>query len=160
MIPEYIIVHCSATEDGRTLSWDDIRRFHIFGNGWSNIGYHFGIEEVEGKYMLLQGRRPDTEGAHCRAAGRNHDSLGVCLVGDFHNRPVPPAKYQVLVKFLAELALMFHIPPDKIKGHREYESGKTCPGLAIDLDVLRDDVKLRLMEEGGEVLCDISCFAA
>ncbi len=40
MKPEHIIIHCSGTEDSETVSWSAIRRYHIYDNGWANIGYH------------------------------------------------------------------------------------------------------------------------
>ena len=39
-----IIVHCTATPEGRNVSVDEIRRWHVKDNGWSDIGYHWIIE--------------------------------------------------------------------------------------------------------------------
>jgi len=42
-----IIVHCSATREGQDISSDTIRRWHVDGRGWSDIGicYIGGVEE-------------------------------------------------------------------------------------------------------------------
>ena len=39
-----IIVHCSATREGQDISVDTIRKWHVEGRGWSDIGYHFYID--------------------------------------------------------------------------------------------------------------------
>lgn len=36
-----LIVHCSATPQGVTLSFEDCRRDHILHRGFRDIGYHF-----------------------------------------------------------------------------------------------------------------------
>ena len=152
MNPERIILHCSATADSGTLSWDNIRRFHTDTNGWSDIGYHYGIELYGSTYVFLQGRHPSVEGAHCRAAGRNHDSLGLCVVGEYD--AVPPAQtlYRTTVDMLTFLCFTFHIPATQVHGHREFESMKTCPGLMWDLERLRQDIDIALQSKAdGEI---------
>jgi len=144
MLPENIILHCSATPDGETFSWGAIRRYHIETNGWSDIGYHYGIERYNRGVVLLQGRKPWVTGAHCRAGGRNADSLGLCVVGCFDEVGPSPELYLVTTMTLRSLAFTFHIPPERIYGHREFESAKTCPGLKWDLDQLRADVAASL----------------
>ena len=37
-----IIIHCSATPEGKDFTVDDIRRWHK-EQGWSDIGYHYVI---------------------------------------------------------------------------------------------------------------------
>ena len=145
MIPSYIIVHCSATRDSESRSWDAIKRWHVENNSWTDIGYHYGIEEYQGQIVLLRGREPWMMGAHCSAATRNYDSLGVCVVGEFDSMPMPTAKYKALLRLLRMLCIMFQIDPDCVKGHREYEPSKTCPGLMVDLIQLREDINARLL---------------
>lgn len=36
-----IILHCSATAEGKDYTIDDTYDWHVNQNGWSNIGYHF-----------------------------------------------------------------------------------------------------------------------
>ena len=141
MIPKYIIVHCSATEDSGTASWEAIREFHTEVRGWRDIGYHYGVEEYDGEFVFLRGRKPFDMGAHCVAAGRNHDSIGLCVVGDYDEEPPEPEKYAVVVAILTSLCFIFQIPPENVRGHCEFEEAKTCPGLMWDLDGLRADIK-------------------
>ena len=39
-----IIVHCSATPEGRDVKVETIKKWHVEDNGWSDIGYHWVIE--------------------------------------------------------------------------------------------------------------------
>jgi len=137
MIPKNIILHCSATEDSDTASWDDIKRFHTEMRGWSDIGYHYGIERIDGAYTLLRGRTPFTMGAHCRAGGRNRDSLGLCVVGNFDYEAPGEELFAATVWVLTNLCFTFHIYPTQVYGHREFEDQKTCPGREWDMGMTR-----------------------
>jgi N-acetylmuramoyl-L-alanine amidase len=39
-----IIVHCSATREGQHIPVETIKKWHVEGRGWSDIGYHFYVE--------------------------------------------------------------------------------------------------------------------
>ena len=57
-----LIVHCSATREGQNIPVETIKKWHVEGNGWSDIGYHFYID-LEGN--IFKGRDIATMGAHC-----------------------------------------------------------------------------------------------
>lgn len=138
MKPDTIVIHCSDTEDGRGLNWPAIRRYHTQTNGWSDVGYHLGIERVDDDIEVLVGRPLDRQGAHCRAHGMNRRSIGVCFVGDWDDRPPPDDMLDTGARHVAGLCRVFGIPAYRIRGHREFDPGKTCPGAAFDMaDFLR-----------------------
>jgi len=139
-----IVLHCSDTEDGPSNSWPAIRRYHMQVNGWSDIGYNYGLELIAETYVLQPGRPPWVNGAHCRAAGRNSDSLGLCVVGKFDVNPPPPRLVTLTASVLAFLCFAHGIKPEMVSGHREWEKAKTCPGAQWDLDRLRKSVDQRL----------------
>lgn len=106
---------------------DEIRRWHVDGNGWSDIGYHYVIRR-SGELEL--GRPVAKMGAH--AKGHNGDSIGICMVGgisDNDGNPVPDAnfaaaQYETLEKACSQLNSKFSI--QRIVGHRDI-STKSCP---------------------------------
>lgn len=70
-----IIIHCSATPEGRNYTVEDIRRWHR-QQGWSDIGYHYVIYR-DG--TIHEGRNVDIAGAHC--VNHNAHSIGICYIG-------------------------------------------------------------------------------
>lgn len=120
-----IIVHCSATPEGRDVKTETIRDWHVNGNHWKDIGYHYVIE-LDGS--IHKGRDEKTIGAHC--AGYNANSIGICYIGGVAKDGKTPkdtrteAQKQSLIKLLKELKLKY--PGASIHGHREF-SAKACP---------------------------------
>ncbi len=71
-----IILHCTATPEGRHVSVDTIRNWHVKDRGWKDIGYHYVIY-LDGS--VHEGRPIEQVGAH--TTGHNADSIGVVYVG-------------------------------------------------------------------------------
>lgn len=119
-----IIVHCSATPDGRDYTVEDIDRWHR-AKGWDGIGYHYVIYR-DG--TVHAGRDVAKAGAHC--AGHNADSIGVCYIGGMtadNQQPKDtrtPAQKDALRKLVAELVAEY--PEATVHGHREF-ANKACP---------------------------------
>lgn len=135
--PKKIIVHCSATKDTASKSWDVIRYNHININGWLDIGYHYGVEYVGDTVKMMHGRMPWVVGAHCRAQGRNHDSLGVMIVGNFDITEPDNLIYDESSLLIAMLCFTFNIEIKHIYAHRDFDNGKTCPGRNWNMDITR-----------------------
>jgi N-acetylmuramoyl-L-alanine amidase len=118
-----IIVHCSATPEGRDVSTDEIRQWHL-DRGWSDIGYHF-VVELDG--TVCDGRPVEVAGAHAR--GQNADSIGVCYVGgvdedgEAQDTRTEEQK-EALVELLRDLKANYGNPV--IYSHRDF-SNKACP---------------------------------
>lgn len=68
-----IIIHCSATPEGRRLDFETCRRDHIRHRGFTDIGYHFYITR-DGE--IHRGRPLEKVGAHCK--NHNRHSIGIC----------------------------------------------------------------------------------
>jgi len=120
----YIIIHCTATPEGREHDVEDIRRWHK-AKGWSDIGYHYLIK-IDG--TIEPGRSVEIPGAHAR--GFNHDSIGIVYVGGMDSDMKAPkdtrtsAQKQSFGQLL--WALKEEFPNAKIIGHRDV-STKACP---------------------------------
>lgn len=138
-LPSRLVIHCSATDDGPKMDSLAIKDYHL-SLGWDDIGYHFLLEKVGGKLMLVRGRSPRYEGAHCRAAGRNHDSIGFCIVGDFDEEPPSQELFNAAAKAVALICFAYGIPSYRVSAHREWELSKTCPGKRFDMVLFRDAI--------------------
>ncbi len=135
-----IILHQSWSEDKGRLDWSGIRSYHVNVLGWEAIGYHYGIEIVNHYYEILIGRFMSERGAHCRDGGMNHKSLGICMIGNFDNVAPPVKQWEAGTKLVASLCHVFNLSADRVMGHREAGSSKTCPGRKFDMDKFRLDV--------------------
>lgn len=119
-----IIVHCSATPEGRDYTTADIERWHK-QRGWKGIGYHYVIYR-DGS--VHQGRKIEEIGAHC--AGQNANSIGICYVGGLAtDGKTPkdtrtPQQKSALRSLIAELKAKY--PNVTVHGHREF-ANKACP---------------------------------
>lgn len=123
-----IILHCTATPSWREVSVDEIRRWHVEGNGWSDIGYHYVIL-LDG--TIARGRPLDVAGAHVK--GHNKDSIGVVYVGgtDVTGQPQDTLNSNQLFslyKVVTSLRNLFG--PLTLHGHNEF-SDKACPSFIV-----------------------------
>lgn len=119
-----IIVHCTATPEGREYSVEEIRRWHL-ARGFSDIGYHY-IIHLDGS--IENGRDVDISGAHC--TGHNTHSIGVVYVGGVTKDRITPkdtrteAQKAALANLLIDLRKLY--PRATIHGHRDF-ANKACP---------------------------------
>lgn len=125
-----IVIHCSASKFGSATM---IRDWHVNGNGWSDIGYHFvinngkltkGLEVGSMDGAIELGRELGKTGAH--AKGYNN-YIGICLVGE---NKFTDNQMHSLVSLIKELKEMYEIKPENIIGHYEVSS-KTCPNFNV-----------------------------
>lgn len=118
-----IILHCSATPEGRHVTAETIRQWHL-DRGWSDIGYHF-VVYLDG--TVVSGRPVSRVGAHVK--GRNRDSIGVCYIGgvDENGKPKDTRTLEQMqsMELLLE-DLLKEYPHATLHGHNEFSS-KACP---------------------------------
>ena len=123
-----IIIHCSATKEGRDIKTETIKSWHVKGNGWRDIGYHFVIE-LDGS--IRNGRDVEKIGAHTK--GYNSTSIGICYVGgvDDINRAKDTrteAQKNSLIELIDSLRAVYK--DATIHGHNEF-SAKACPSFDV-----------------------------
>ena len=131
-----IIIHCTATPEGRHVTVADVDNWHR-ERKFNGIGYHYMIY-LDGS--IHQGRPIEKIGAHC--SDHNRYSIGVCYVGGLAKNGKTtkdtrtPEQKKALAKLLAELHQRF--PSATLHGHREFVcqrkkkdagmfAAKTCP---------------------------------
>tara|TARA_B100001113_G_C20884377_1_gene524130 strand:+ start:100 stop:537 length:438 start_codon:yes stop_codon:yes gene_type:complete len=126
---EKIIVHCSATPEGKPISVETIRKWHL-KRGWRDIGYHFVID-LEG--CVEEGRPIEQTGAHTK--GENFDSIGICYIGGVEKERDKKGKWvakdtrtpeqkEALEDLLCRLKGLY--PASVVYGHNNFSS-KACP---------------------------------
>lgn len=119
-----IIVHCSATPEGKDYTVKDIDSWHR-AQGFNSIGYHYVIYR-DG--AVAKGRDESLVGAHC--TGQNSNSIGICYIGgmDAANKNPKdtrtPQQKESLLKLLKELKKKY--PKATIHNHNEF-ANKACP---------------------------------
>lgn len=120
-----IIVHCSATPEGKDFTVADITKWHK-ARGFNTIGYHYVIYRDGSVHT---GRPIEQIGAHCQ--GHNADTVGVCYIGGLASDGKTPrdtrtlAQKDALVNLL--LSLKHKYPSISwIRGHRDF-ANKACP---------------------------------
>ena len=119
-----IIVHCSATPEGRDFTVADIDRWHR-ERGFSGIGYHYVVYR-DGS--VHEGRPIEQAGAHCK--GHNAHSIGICYIGGMTADNKQPKDTRTILQKAALIHLLLQLrerfPKAKIHGHRDF-AAKACP---------------------------------
>lgn len=124
-----IIIHCSATPNGREDTAEDIHHWHL-ERGWDGIGYHYVIEV---KARLVAGRPEYWKGSH--AKGHNKNTIGICMIGtDKFNCD----QWSILQNLIRKLKIKY--PGVKVVGHNEI-SDKACPGFDVQEWLVEHNLK-------------------
>lgn len=118
-----IIIHCSATKEGKDFSAADIDTWHK-KRGFRCIGYHFVIT-LDGRLQV--GRPVEEIGAH--VSGHNQHSIGICYIGGLDkNGKAKDTRTAAQKESMYKLLRILHskFPKATIHGHREF-ANKACP---------------------------------
>lgn len=131
-----IVMHCSATRPewmagaGIADVVAEIRRWHVEGRGWRDIGYHY-VADRDG--VIARCRPESAIGAH--VLGRNRGTIGICLIGghgaastDHFEDHFTPAQDRAARRLIAGISGRTSIR--RISGHNEY-AAKACPGFNV-----------------------------
>jgi N-acetylmuramoyl-L-alanine amidase len=129
-----IIIHCTATPEGKDYTVDDIRAWHK-ARGWPDIGYHYVVYR-DGRVML--GRPVGQVGSH--VAGHNSRTIGISYIGGLTadgkaaKDTRTPAQRASLLWLVMQLAAT-HRGIRKVTGHNQY-AAKACPSFDVRQDAL------------------------
>ena len=138
---KYLVIHCTATPEGRDVTTDDIRRWHTSpvsagGRGWKQVGYT-DLIRLDGTVERLVNNNEDanvdpweiTNGAK----GYNYISRHIVYAGgcEKSNKPKDTrtaAQEKALVAYVKD----FHRrhPSVRIIGHNEI-AAKACPSFDV-----------------------------
>lgn len=152
-VPTKITIHHTGTNQNFDKSTEeklrDLQKFSFsegfLGNGmpkkpWADVPYHYYIA-ADGS--LAEGRKIGFEGD----SNTDYDLTGhllIVLEGNFDKIELPPVQREKLEKLVAIVAKKWHIPAEKISGHKD-QAVTSCPGenLYAFLPVLREQQKKR-----------------
>lgn len=129
-----IIIHCTATPEGRSVSVYTIRAWHK-AQGWKDIGYHW----VVGLDGVPRPGRPEAQiGSH--VAGHNTGTLGVVYVGGVAADAKTPKDTRTEAQreglmLICKTLLQRYPKITKITGHNQY-AAKACPSFNVQSDEL------------------------
>lgn len=136
----HLMIHCSATAEGRHFDKDDIIDWHCSprdrgGNGWSKPGYS-GIWLLDGTLETLLPFDGDeiVEGWEISngARGWNSRTIHFCYIGGGAMHPKDTRTTEQLVGMQNTVQLLLTIWPDiKLIGHNQVNAGKACPSFDV-----------------------------
>lgn len=138
---KYLVIHCTATPEGRDITPDDIRRWHTSpvsagGRGWKQVGYT-DLIRLDGAVERLVNNNEDanvdpwevTNGAK----GYNSISRHIVYAGGYDKSMNPKdtrtaAQEKALVAYVKDFHRRF--PKVRIIGHNEI-AAKACPSFDV-----------------------------
>ncbi len=138
---QYLVIHCTATPEGREVSSAEIRRWHTspspVGRGWKQVGYT-DMVHLDGRVERLVDNNEDasvdpwevTNGA----SGFNSISRHIVYVGGCDLRMQPKDTRTIAqLEALKRYVLDFHrrFPQIRIVGHHDLNAGKACPSFDV-----------------------------
>ena len=123
-----IILHCTATPEGKHFDVATIRRWHVKDRGWKDIGYHYVIY-IDGS--VHEGRPIEQAGAH--TSGHNADSIGITYVGGCDAKmkakdTLNEAQETAMVNLIKSLRELYG--EMSLHGHNEF-AAKACPSFKV-----------------------------
>ena len=138
----YLVIHCTATPEGREVSTDEIRRWHTDpvskgGRGWKQVGYPDMIH-LDGRVERLVDNNEDAQVDAWEvtngAAGYNSMSRHIVYVGGCDKAGKPKdtrteAQREALKRYVEDFHARF--PQVKIVGHHELNPSKACPSFDV-----------------------------
>lgn len=139
---QYLVIHCTATPEGREVSAAEIRRWHTApvsqgGRGWKQVGYT-DMVHLDGRVERLADNNEDAQVDPWEvtngAAGYNSISRHIVYVGGCDKAGMPKdtrteAQREALKHYVEDFHARF--PQVKIVGHHELNPGKACPSFDV-----------------------------
>lgn len=139
---KYLVLHCTATPEGRAVSSDEIRRWHTAppsqgGRGWKQVGYTDMIH-LDGRVERLVENNEDAQVDPWEvtngATGYNSVSRHVVYVGGCARDGKTPkdTRTPLQLEAMKKYVLDFHrrYPSVKIIGHNQVAQ-KACPSFDV-----------------------------
>lgn len=139
---KYLVIHCTATPEGREVTSDEIRHWHTDpvskgGRGWKQVGYT-DLIHLDGRVERLVRNNEDmtvdafevTNGA----SGYNSVARHIVYAGGCDAAMKPrdtrtEAQREALKRYVQDFHHRF--PQIRIVGHHDLNPGKACPSFDV-----------------------------
>jgi N-acetylmuramoyl-L-alanine amidase len=138
---KYLVIHCSATPEGRDVKAATIVKWHTdpkpTGNGWKVPGYS-NIIELDGTVVNIVKYNNDgwvqTDEVTNGASGYNSESRHICYVGGTDKSGKPkdtrtPQQTKALAEYCKNMQKLH--PDIIILGHSDLNPAKACPSFNV-----------------------------
>lgn len=126
-----IVIHHSGTPLDTVAGMD---RYHREERHMENgLAYHFvignGIRTREGEIFVGPRWKNQLDGGHLRSEFQNRSSIGICLIGDFDQRPPSEKQLEAASALVGYLLDRCNIGKKNVFAHRDINMRPTeCPG--------------------------------
>lgn len=141
---KYLVLHCTATPEGREVSSEEIRRWHTDpvskgGRGWKQVGYT-DLIHLDGSVERLAKNNEDAEVDPWEvtngAKGYNSVSRHIVYAGGLSEdgKSAKDTRTAAQLRAMADYVRDFHRrhPQVKIVGHRDLPGvSKACPSFDV-----------------------------
>ncbi len=138
---KYLVIHCTATPEGRLLTSVDIRRMHCspppIGHGWKVVGYtdmFYLNGEIERLVYNNEDNNVDNWEITNGATGINSISRHVVYVGGMTKDMKSPKDTRTPEQFVSMkkyvLDFVLKHPECKVAGHYQF-ANKACPSFNV-----------------------------
>jgi hypothetical protein len=138
---ELLVIHCTATPEGREVTRDEIRTWHMalppIGRGWKQVGYS-DIIHLDGRIENLVEFDNDPEvdlwEVTNGAAGFNGIARHIVYAGGTTKKGAAvdtrtPAQKDAILTYIKYM--IFRYPDIKVAGHTDLNPGKACPSFNV-----------------------------
>lgn len=138
---QYLVIHCTATPEGREVTSDEIRKWHTapkpIGRGWKQVGYT-DMVHLDGRVERLVTNNEDAfvDGFEITNGVENMNSVcrhivyvgGIAKDGKTAKDTRTPQQHVALKNFVKAFKTKF--PTVKIVGHNFF-ANKACPSFNV-----------------------------
>ncbi|MFH0760715.1 MAG: N-acetylmuramoyl-L-alanine amidase [Bacteroidota bacterium] len=138
---ELLVIHCTATPEGREVTSEEIRRWHTApppaGRGWNQVGYS-DIIHLDGTIENLVEFDNDSEVDLWEitngAAGFNGIARHIVYAGGTTKKGAAydtrtPKQKEAIMTYIQYM--IFRYPDIKIAGHTDLDPKKACPSFNV-----------------------------
>lgn len=120
--PNTITLHHSGCSSS-SCTVEGIKHDHMSVRGWTDIGYHFIVDE---QGIVHRGRSLTTKGAH--VAYHNTNNIGICILGNLNEKPMNSRQFISLQILLQRLVYTYGITESRVMRHKDFNHHTDCPG--------------------------------